>query len=190
MVKKILLAVVAIVVVFIVVVALQPSEFRVERSTMIDAPAADVFAQVNDFHAWQAWSPWAKLDPAAKSSYEGHAAGTGAIFRWSGNSEVGEGSMKIIESQPNDLVKIALEFIRPFSSNNSVEFSFQPEAEQTKVTWAMSGHNSFMGKAFGLFMNMDKMVGGEFDQGLAQMKAVMETAKNKKPTVEPRDKAS
>ncbi len=190
MLKKVLLAVLAIVVLFIVVIALQPSEFRVERSISIDAPAADVFAQVNDFHAWQAWSPWAKLDPAAKNNYEGPAAGTGAVFKWSGNNDVGEGSMKIVESHPNDLVRIALDFVRPFSANNSVEFTFKPAGEQTKVTWAMTGHNSFMGKAFGLFMNMDKMVGGEFEKGLAQMKAVVETAKNKQPTVEPRSKAS
>jgi uncharacterized protein YndB with AHSA1/START domain len=174
MVKKILIALAAVVILFVAVVAMQPSEFRIVRSAIISAPATAVFAQVNDFHKWEAWSPWAKLDPAAKSTFEGPPAGVGAIFRWAGNSEVGAGSMTITESRPGDRIKIKLEFLEPFAATNSAEFTFKPEGDQTAVTWSMEGNNNFIGRAFCLFMNMDKMVGGQFEKGLAQMKAVVE----------------
>ncbi len=176
MLKKILIALMAIVVAFVVVVAMQPSEFRVERSAPISAPAPAVFAQVNDFHNWEEWSPWAKLDPAAKATFEGPSAGTGAIFRWAGNKEVGEGSMTITESRPSDLIRIKLEFLKPFAATNTAEFTFKPDGDQTAVTWSMSGRNNFIGKAFCLVMNMDKMVGGQFEKGLARMKSVVEAA--------------
>jgi hypothetical protein len=180
--KKILIVLAvfaAIVAVFAVVVALQPSEFRVARSATIAAPAADVFAQVNDFHNWDAWSPWAKLDPASKVTFEGASAGTGAIFTWSGNDKVGEGRMTVTESHPSDLVRINLEFIRPFAGTSLAEFTFNPEGNQTVVTWSMSGQHGFLAKAFCLFMNMDKTVGGDFEKGLAQMKAVVEAGSTK-----------
>jgi hypothetical protein len=172
MLKKIFVGIVVIVVAFVVIVALQPSEFRVARSTTVSAPPAAVFAQVNDFHNWEAWSPWAKLDPAAKVTFEGPSAGEGAIFRWVGNEEVGEGSMMITESRPSDLVRIKLEFLKPFAAINTAEFTFKPEGNRTAVTWSMFGTNNFIAKAFCLFMNMDKMVGGQFEKGLASMKSV------------------
>jgi hypothetical protein len=172
-----LLALVAIVIVLVAVVAMRPAEFRIVRSATISAPAADLFAQVNDFHKWQAWSPWAKLDPAAKNIYGGAPAGTGAIFTWSGNRQVGEGTMTLTESQPSDLIRIRLEFRKPFNATNAAEFTFKPEGNQTVVTWSMSGRNNFVFKAFGLFMNMDKMLGGEFEKGLANMKSVVESAR-------------
>lgn len=176
MLKKILIALVAIVVVFVVVVALQPSEFRVARTATISAPAPAVFAQVNDFHKWEAWSPWAKRDPAAQTTFEGPSAGTGAIFKWVGNEEVGEGSMTIAESRPSDLIRIKLEFLKPFASTSTAEFTFKPEGNQTAVMWSMAGKNNFIAKAVCLFMNMDKTVGGDFEQGLAQIKSVVEAA--------------
>jgi hypothetical protein len=176
MLKKILIALVAIVVVFVGVVAMQPSEFRIARTATMSAPAPAVFAQVNDFHNWEAWSPWAKLDPAAKNSFEGPSAGTGAIFRWAGNREVGEGSMTITENRPSDLIRITLEFLKPFRATNTAEFTFKPDGDQTAVTWSMAGKNNFISKAICLFMNMDKMVGGKFEEGLAQMKSVVEAA--------------
>jgi len=176
MLKTILIIVAVVVVLFVIVVALQPADFRVSRSSTMSAPPAAVFAQVNDFHNWDAWSPWAKLDPAAKNSFEGAAAGTGAIFRWAGNKEVGEGSMTITESRPGDLIRIKLEFLKPFASTCAVEFTFKPEGDQTAVSWSMSGKNNFMAKAAGLFMNCDKMVGGQFEKGLASMKSVVEAA--------------
>jgi hypothetical protein len=126
-----------------------------------------VFAQVNDFHNWEAWSPWAKLDPAAKAIIEGPRAGKGAIFRWAGNEEVGEGSMTITESRPSDLIRIKLEFLKPFEATNTAEFTFKPVDNQTNVTWSMEGQNNFIAKAVCLFMNMDQMVGGQFEKGLA-----------------------
>jgi hypothetical protein len=174
MLKKIFVGIVVIVVAFVVIVALQPSEFRVAGSTTVSAPPAAVFAQVNDFHNWEAWSPWAKLDPAAKVTFEGPSAGEGAIFRWVGNEEVGEGSMMITESRPSDLVRIKLEFLKPFAAINTAEFTFKPEGNRTAVTWSMFGTNNFIAKAFCLFMNMDKMVGGQFEKGLASMKSVTE----------------
>lgn len=178
MLKRILMAVAVIVFVFVGVVAMQPSEFRVVRTATISTPAPAVFAQVNDFHNWEAWSPWAKRDPAAKAAFEGPSAGTGAIFKWAGNKEVGEGSMTITESRPSDLIRIKLEFLKPFQATNTAEFAFKAEGNQTSVRWSMAGKNNFIGKAVCLFMNMDKTVGGDFEKGLAQMKSVVEaTAK-------------
>lgn len=176
MIIKILIGLVVIVVVSAVIVALQPSEFRVVRSATISARAPAVFAQVNDFHKWEAWNPWAKLDPAMKQTYEGAPAGTGAIYTWSGNKEVGEGRMTLTESRPNELIRIKLEFFKPFRATNTAEFTFKPEGNQTTVTWSMTGENNFIAKAVHLFMNMDKMVGGQFEKGLAQMKSVVEAA--------------
>lgn len=174
MLKKILIALAAIVVVFVAVVAMQPSEFRVARTATMSAPAPAVFAQVNDLHKWEAWSPWAKLDPAAKSTFEGPPAGTGAIFRWAGNNQVGEGSMTITESRPNELIRFNLEFLKPMAGTSTAEFTFKPEGNQTTVTWSMSGKNNFIAKAMCLFMNMDQMVGGQFEKGLAAMKSIVE----------------
>jgi hypothetical protein len=176
MLKKILIVLAVFVVVFVVIVALQPAEFRVVRSATISAPAQVVFAQVNDFHNWNAWSPWAKLDPAMKQTYEGAPAGIGAVYTWAGNKEVGEGRMTIIESRPSDLIRIKLEFFKPFAGTSITEFTFKPEGNQTAVTWSMSGKNNFMAKAFHLFMNMDKMIGDDFDKGLANLKSVAEAA--------------
>jgi uncharacterized protein YndB with AHSA1/START domain len=146
--KKILIGIPVILVAFVVIVALQPSDFRIVRSINISTPPATVFAQVNDFHNWEAWSPWAKLDPAAKATFEGPSAGDGAIFRWVGNEEVGEGNMTITESRPSDLIRIKLEFLKPFAATNTAEFTFKPEGNRTVVTWSMFGTNNFIAKAF------------------------------------------
>src|SRR5437764_14427883 len=173
---KILIALAVIVVVFVVIVALQPSEFKVVRNATISAPAPALFAQVNDFHKWEAWNPWGKLDPTMKQTYEGALAGPGAIYTWSGNNEVGEGRMTITESRPSDLIRIKLEFFKPFAATNTAEFTFKPEGNQTAVTWSMTGNNNFMAKAVHLFKNTDKLVGGPFVKGLAQMRSVVEAA--------------
>jgi hypothetical protein len=174
MITNILIILAVLVIAFIVIVALQPKAFRVQRSTTISAPAAQVFSQVNDFHNWEAWSPWAKLDPTAKNSYEGSSSGTGAIMTWSGNKKVGEGRMTLTESRPNELIRIKLEFFKPFKATSTAEFTFKPEGGQTAVSWSMYGENNFLAKAFHLFMNCDKMVGGDFERGLANMKSVTE----------------
>jgi hypothetical protein len=174
MLKWILAAVAAVVVVFLVVVALQPSDFKVERSATMRAPAPAAFAQVNDFQNWRVWSPWEKVDPALKRQYEGPKAGTGAVYAWQGNKDVGEGRMTITESRPGELVRIKLEFFKPFAATNQADFTFKPAGDGTSVTWTMSGQNNFISKAMCLFVDMDKMVGGMFEQGLAQMKTVVE----------------
>lgn len=174
MVKIVAIAIAVILVVFLIVVATQPSEFRVVRSATIATTPPAVFAQVNDLHKWEAWSPWAKRDPAMKQTYEGAPAGPGAISAWAGNSEVGEGRMTITDSQPSELIRIKLEFFKPFAATNTAEFTFRPEGDRTVVTWSMSGQKNFVAKAIHLFMDMDKMIGKDFEAGLANMKAVTE----------------
>jgi uncharacterized protein YndB with AHSA1/START domain len=176
MLVKTAIALAVIVVVFVVVVATRPSEFRVARTATISAPAAAVFAQVNDFHNWAAWNPWGKLDPAMKQAYEGAPAGIGAVYTWAGNNEVGVGRMTVTESRPSDLIRIRLEFLKPFAATSTAEFTFTPDGDHTVVTWSMTGQNTFMAKAVHLFMNMDRMVGGNFEKGLAAMKAAVEAA--------------
>jgi len=175
MLKWILAAVAAVVVIFLAVVALQPSDFRIERSATMAAPAPAVFAQVNDLRSWQAWSPWEKIDPQLKRTYEGPQAGTGAAYAWAGNQDVGEGRMTITESRPGERILINLEFFKPFAATNTAEFSFKPAGDDTAVTWSMTGKNNFLSKAICLFVNMDRMVGGMFEQGLQQMKSVVES---------------
>jgi hypothetical protein len=173
----ILIAVVAVIALLAIVVSLQGNSFRVERSATIDAPASRVFANVNDLRKWEDWSPWAKIDPNCTMTYDGPATGTGSSMHWSGNSKVGEGKMTINESRTNEYIRFALNFFRPFKANNTAEFSFQPQGSATRITWAMSGEKGFMCKLFGLVMNMDKMVGKDFEKGLSQLKAITEGAR-------------
>ncbi len=176
---NILIGLAAMVVVFIIFVATRPADFRVTRTTVIAAPAGVVFAQVNDLHKWEAWNPWGKLDPTCKMTYEGPPTGTGAGYTWAGNNKVGEGRMTITESHPNDLIRLNLQFLKPFKANNTAEFTFKPEGNQTSVAWSMAGKRNFMFKAFGLFLDTDKMVGGDFERGLAELKSVAEAAGRK-----------
>jgi uncharacterized protein YndB with AHSA1/START domain len=178
MIKKIVLGFAALVVVFLIVVAIQPNEYRIARTAAVAAPPDRVFAQVNDFHNWEAWSPWAKLDPNAKATFEGPRSGEGAVFIWAGNDEVGEGRMTVTQSRPNELIRIKLDFVKPMEGTSDVEFTFKPQGDQTNsmtnVTWAMSGRHTFVSKAICLFMNQDKMLGGYFEKGLASLKTVVE----------------
>jgi len=175
---NITLALVLIIVVvagFLIAVSRQPANFRVTRSAIMDAPTPVVFAQVNDFHAWASWSPWAEMDPNAKNEFAGAPSGQGAVFKWSGNRQVGEGQMTLIESHASDVIRIKLEFFKPFVATNTAEFNFKSQGEQTLVTWSMYGPNTFMGKVMNVFINCDKMIGGQFEKGLAKMKSVVET---------------
>jgi polyketide cyclase/dehydrase/lipid transport protein len=174
MLEKALIGVAVVVVGVVAVVATRPSEFRVARTATIAAPAAAVFAQVNDFHNWRAWNPWAKLDPALTETYEGPPAGVGARYAWAGNNEVGQGRMTLTESRPSDLIRIKLEFLKPFRATNTAEFVFKPEGEHTVVTWSMTGENTFVAKAVHMIMDMDRMIGGNFEKGLADMKSAVE----------------
>lgn len=174
MITAILITLAALIVIFIAVVASRPNDFRITRSALIAAPPDIVFEQVNDLRRFQDWSPWAKRDPNARNTFEGPTAGTGAVFKWAGNKDVGEGIMTLTESRPHELVRFRLEFLRPFAATNSVEFTFTPEDGQTRVTWSMFGQSRFLCKAFGLFVNMDEMCGRDFEKGLASMREIAE----------------
>lgn len=177
-----LLIVLAAIFVFLIalvgMIEMQPDTFRLERSRKMAAPPDAVFEQVNDFHNWQAWSPWAKLDPNAKNTFTGAESGEGAKFAWDGNDEVGAGQMTIVESQPNEHVKLKLEFIKPMANTCDTIFTFKPEDGGTLLTWTMEGPNSFLGKALHLVIDMDKMVGAQFEEGLTSIQQVVE----QKPT--------
>lgn len=180
---KVLIGIGVVIGVLLIVIATRPSTFHIERSTTISAPPEAAFAQVNDFHAWGAWSPWDKLDPGMKRTYEGPPSGVGAKYSWVGNDKVGEGRMTIEKSDKPSVIGVKLEFLKPFATTNQTTFTFTPTGGGTKVVWAMDGNNNFMGKAFSLFMDMDKLVGADFERGLAAMKTAAESAP--KPAAEP-----
>ena len=174
MLKKIVLVLVALLAAFAIYVALQPSDYRVERTVTVDTPASEVFANVNDFHKWESWSPWAKIDPNAKIAFEGPEAGEGTVMTWDGNDDVGAGKMTLIESKPDEAVKIKVEFTRPFEGSTNSDFSFAPNGEQTDVTWTLSGMHNFVEKAFCLVMNGLDMMGSDLEKGLSQLKSASE----------------
>lgn len=170
MLKKILIGLAVAVVALAGFISTRPSTFSVQRSATIQAQADIVFAKVNDFHRWAEWSPWDKKDPAMKRTLTGAEKGLDAMYEWSGNSDVGKGRMTITESKPGELVKIRLEFMEPFPGISTTTFTFAPAGEGTTVTWKMEGTNDFIGKAFSLVMDMDAMIGKDFEEGLANMK--------------------
>jgi uncharacterized protein YndB with AHSA1/START domain len=176
MLRKIAIAALLAIVVFIAVVVSRPSHFHVERSARMAAPPDVVFSFINDFHRWPSWSPWEKLDPGMKREYSGAEQGKGAAYEWSGNDEVGRGSMRIIESQPPNTVAITLEFKEPWQATNATLFHIGPDADGSRVTWGMDGENGFMFKAVGLFMDMDEMVGKDFEAGLDNLARIVEAA--------------
>lgn len=157
-------------------VATRPSEYLVTRTRTLAAPPEIVHAYIADLHKWTEWSPWEKLDPGMQREYVGAPLGESASYHWSGNDQVGEGRMTIIESTPPERVTLRLEFLRPFPATNTVDFYVDKSALGTEVTWAMTGHNGFVGKAFALFTSIDKAVGGEFEKGLADLDAVTTAA--------------
>lgn len=172
----ILLALAVVVILLIVFITGQPDEFTLKREAKISAPREKIFPHINDLRAWEAWSPWAKLDPNAKNSFEGPASGVGAAMSWSGNKKIGEGRMIITESQAHELIGFRLEFLRPFKATNTAEFAFRAEGGHTRVTWSMAGKSNFFFKIFGLFVNCDTMAGRDFEKGLASLKSVVEGA--------------
>lgn len=184
MLKKILLGAAVVLVALCGIIAMQPSTYSVQRTATFKAAPDITFALVNDFHRWGEWSPWDKMDPNQKTTFEGAATGVGAKYSWSGNDQVGEGRMTIEESKVNELVRIKLEFLRPFESTSPTTFTFAPAAEGVSVTWKMDGTNNFMGKAFSLFMNMDAMLGKDFDNGLAAMGKIAEAETKKRAEAE------
>ncbi|HUR95170.1 MAG TPA: SRPBCC family protein [Gemmatimonadales bacterium] len=154
--------------------AFQPDSFRVQRATTIAAPPERVFGLIDDFHKWGAWSPWEKMDPAMKRTFSGADRGPGAVYEWLGNSKVGQGRMEIIEAPAPSKVAIKLDFLEPFEAHNVATFSLTPEDGATRVTWTMDGPSPYVTKVMHLFFNMDRMVGKDFEAGLANLKAVAE----------------
>jgi hypothetical protein len=148
--------------------------YRVERSIAIAAPPERVFAEINDFHRWQAWSPWEDLDPNLQRDYSGPDAGVGAAYAWSGNRKAGKGRMEIVESAAPILLGIQLDFLKPFKAHNQVKFVIAGDGPTTNVTWSMTGAKTLGTKIMGIFTSMDKLIGKDFEKGLAQLKIVAE----------------
>ena len=155
--------------------ATRPGTYQVERSTAISAPADSIFPFINDFHRWAEWSPFEKLDPNMSKTFSGSEQGAGATYAWEGNNKAGKGRMEILGSTPPSNVKIKLDFEKPFPSSNLTDFTLAPSGDQTRVTWAMAGPSSYMIKVMGIFMSMDKMIGKDFEEGLANLKRVSES---------------
>ncbi|MFZ4542184.1 MAG: SRPBCC family protein [Rickettsiales bacterium] len=173
MLKRILLFFAVVMAFVAILAATQPADYRVERSLSMKATPAAIYAQVNDLHKWERWSPWARIDPNAKSSFNGPDSGKGASMSWDGNMDVGKGTMTISESMPNKSVQLKLVFDKPLPGEADSEILLTPEASGTKVTWSMSGKKDFMGKLMGLIMDCDKMIGDQYEKGLANLKAVV-----------------
>lgn len=172
--KAIGLIIVLAVAVILLLALTKPSSFRVERSTTIAAPPEKISALIGDFHQWNAWSPWAKLDPSMKTTYAGPPSGVGSVYEWEGNSKVGKGRMEILSVEPARTT-IKIDFLKPFEGHNIADFVLEPQGSATRVNWIMSGPmNFFPGKLMSVFTTMDKMIGPDFDKGLANMKAAAE----------------
>lgn len=153
--------------------ATKPDSFRIERSATIKAPPEKISAYLTDFKQWAAWSPWEGKDPAMKRTFSGAASGKGAVYGWEGNKNVGTGRMEILDVQPQK-VTIKLDFLAPFEAHNTTEYSLEPQGDGTKLTWAMFGPSNYMSKVMSVFMSMDKMVGPDFEAGLAKLKTAAE----------------
>ena len=172
------LAIIALVIVLAIVIILvlamrKPATFRLERSTTIKAPPENIFPFVNDFHRWMTWSPWEKMDAELKRSYGGAESGKGATYGWEGK-KAGTGRMEIIEAKPSSKILIKLDFMKPFEAHNTAEFTFTPQSDGTRVDWAMFGPNIFMARLMSTVINTDKLIGKDFEKGLAALKAAAE----------------
>jgi hypothetical protein len=153
--------------------ATKPDSFRVQRVVLINAPSDKVFPLINDMKAWTVWSPYEKKDPAMKRTYGAVTAGKGATYAWDGDKNVGQGSMEIVESGPRKIL-IKLDFLKPFEAHNMGEFLLEPKGDSTSVTWATYGPSPYMYKVIGTFMNIDDLIGRDFEKGLADLKAAAE----------------
>lgn len=178
MIKKVVLAIVGVAVVLAVAVLvvglLRPDHFQVQRSARIHAAPQAIYRHLEDFQAWPAWSPWEKLDPAMKRTYSGQPSRPGAAYAWEGNRDVGAGRMEIIEVSPPERLVIRLDFLRPFEAHNTITFELKGEGDLTNITWSMSGPSPLVSKVMGLFVDMDTMIGKDFEAGLVNLKRVTE----------------
>jgi uncharacterized protein YndB with AHSA1/START domain len=174
MIKTISIVLLLVIAAVLVYAATKPDSFRIERSTTIKASPDKVFALINDFHQWEAWSPWEKIDPALKRTYSGAASGRGAVYEWAGNKDIGQGRMEITESTPSSKIALNLDFVTPFEAHNRVEFTLAPQGESTTVTQAMFGPSPYLSKLMTIFFSMEKMVGSKYEEGLASLKTLAE----------------
>jgi Polyketide cyclase / dehydrase and lipid transport len=174
--KIIIYAFIALIAIVLAMAATKPDSFQVQRSVSIDASPQSVVGLIDDFHNWGSWSPWEKLDPSMKKTFTGASSGQGSVYAWEGNSKVGAGRMEILDVTPAK-VTIKLDFIRPFEGHNIAEFELSPKGPTTQVTWAMHGPTPFVSKILQVFVSMDTLIGGDFAQGLANLKAVAERSK-------------
>ena len=174
MIKTIAIVLVLLIAALLIYAATKPDSFRIERSTTIKAPPEKIFALIDDFHQWEAWSPWEKIDPALKRTYSGEANGVGAVYEWSGNKDIGQGRMEIVESVPSAKVMLKLDFVTPFEAHNKVDFTLAQQGDVTKVTQAMYGPSPYISKLMTIFFSMEKMVGKKYEEGLANLKAIAE----------------
>jgi uncharacterized protein YndB with AHSA1/START domain len=172
--KALALVIVALVAGVLIFATTKPDTFSVQRSATIKAPPEKIFAVLNDFHRWTEWSPWEKLDPAMKRTLGGAPAGKGATYAWEGNGKAGAGRMEIVESAPARQVGIQLDFIKPFEGHNRTDFTLTPQGDATQVNWVMSGPAPFVSKLMQVFVSMDAMIGKDFEEGLANLKALTE----------------
>ena len=179
--KKVLvigsLSIFALMLVAVIIIAVQPADYAVERSATIEAPIDVVFEQVDDLRRWDDWSTWSQIDPDYDTQFDGPDRGEGAVFEWSGNPEVGAGRMTIVESRPDEFIEIYLEFFEPFETSSSTEFAFTAEGEDaTTVTWSMSGEHDFAGKAFSLFVDFEEVIGTDYEEGLVRLDEAAQSA--------------
>lgn len=174
MIKTIAIVVVAVIAAVLAIAAMRPDTFRVERTASIKAPPEKIYAFINDFRKWQAWSPYEKKDPAMTRKMSGAESGKGAVYQWEGNGNVGAGRMEIADVSPPSQITIKLDFSKPLEGHNIAEFILEPKGDATNVTWAMHGQSPFIGKLIGLFLSMDTMIGKDFETGLANLKSAAE----------------
>ena len=172
--KTITIVIVVAILAVLAYAATRPDDFRVERKTSIKAPPDKIFASINDFNQWGAWSPYEKIDPSMKRSFSGAASGKGAIYNWDGSGKAGAGRMEILDAPAPAKVVIKLDFMKPFEGHNTALFTLQPQGDSTEVSWAMFGPAPYISKVMGVFFNMDKMIGADFETGLANLKALAE----------------
>jgi uncharacterized protein YndB with AHSA1/START domain len=174
MIKKIALGVLAVIVLILGLAAMQPDSFAVRRSIAVKAPPEKIAPLLTDFHQWASWSPWEKLDPNMKRTFTGAPSGKGAVYEWEGNSDVGKGRMEILDASTPARTVVKLAFLEPVESHSTTEFTLTPQGDTTTVTWNMHGPMPFLSKLMTVFMNMDDMIGKDFDKGLAQLKTAAE----------------
>ena len=174
MIKTIVIVVVVLLAILLIYAAIKPDTFRVERTASMKAVPEKIFPLINDIHQWELWSPWEKGDSAIKRTYSGAASGKGAVYEWNSDKQVGQGRMEILESSPPSKVVLKIDFIKPMEGHNTIEFAVMPQGDTTMVTQAMYGPNPYLTRLMTIFFSMDKMVGSKFEEGLANLKAMVE----------------